>query len=192
MDANKGKILVILLIEILLNGCFHEEDGSKSELEGTWKIGCSQNDDNNYNKNSSSYDGNKVSFSSFNYEDADCLLSISEFGLTGNFKLGNKMILSSGIEVTEIDYTNLKWYLTLIKGQYVTSYNSNKICGKANWGKNIKTDITNCNEFKLPTSMYDVYKIDGNNLFEGNSGFIDSRSKDSRPSQLDTDFFTKT
>jgi len=192
MDANKGKILVIILIEILLNGCFHEEDKSKSELEGTWKIGCSQDDDNSYSKNSLSYDGNKGSVSSFNYEDADCLLPVFKIGLTGNFKIGKKVILSSGIEVTEIDYTDLKWDLTLVKGEYVTSYNSNKTCGKANWEKNIKTDITNCEKFKFPTSMYDIYKVDGNNLFEGDSDFGDSRSLDSRPSQLDTDFFTKT
>ena len=126
------------------------------------------------------------------FEDAGCTMKQTEFSASASFTIGNESILTSGTTVRKIDFNNIRWFLALDDDDLVVTYNSDQVCGNANWQRGRKVDVTNCAVFDLPTALFDIFKVDGTNLFFGDLDFGNALSENNRPSQLSDDFYTKS
>ncbi len=189
-------IIPVLMLVVLLSGCKDDKTGT-TELEGTWSIGCTSDGFDNYSKETLTYSGNSISMKIENFDDASCSEKgkQTEFSVTGNFSLGDELTLSSGRAARNIDLSNLKWFITIYNGTVIPAFNSKQLCGKANWQKGQKTEITNCDAFGGAlgqSESYDIYRISGTSLFQGDTEYGDTRSKNNRPTQLlEGSFYTK-
>jgi hypothetical protein len=186
-----NKVTYILIISIFLSACAASEDaGPVTELEGSWKTTCNYDADNNeYSIEETSYSGSSFSANVDVYDDSECTLSAYTLYVDAKFSIGDSKVLTSGIEVKEIDFTNIQWEIALINGTYIKSYNASSVCGISSWEINKRVNVTSCLE--LSSHIYDIFKVDGSTFFYGDDDFGDYSSDENRPTQLDAITYTR-
>lgn len=190
-------LLVISLI--ILTACSSDGDddnGGNADpaLEGTWSEACTYDaDDDTYSKISMTFTGSNYSISSGAYSDANCSIALFTMAGEGTYDSGKEKILASGDTVKEADITAKSATLTLKNDSDVADFNTASICDKTNWQKDVAMSILACSDLGLTIKSYDIYKIDGNKLYFGDTeGAKDGKTEATRPDELETDFMTKT
>lgn len=178
---------------LALAGCMHEsDDAEKTALEGVWKIGCNYDaDDDIYETEELRFSGNGFSGNFVEFADASCSMKEYQFDISGSTLIGSEVILTSGETVNKIDITFAKALVTLGTDDMVIGFNTESVCSNSNWQKNVAVDITNCAFFEMPEKIYDIFKIDGNNLKFGDESTGDGDSDSTRPTQLDDTAYSK-
>lgn len=164
--------------------------GNAPDLTGSWAQGCTPEDDY-YSKSSINYANTNFNVNVEVYTEATCSTLLFSSQTHGTYSVGNPLTLNNGQTVYEINYTNLVWSMALMNPEFVTQYNSKTICGNSNWQKGVAVDVTNCQMFGFPNAIFDIYKIDGNNLFFGDEETASGETEQDRPTILEPEFFTK-
>lgn len=82
----------------------------------------------------------------------------------------------------KINITKVKNIETLLTDAAVTFSNTNKVCGKTDWVKNVEADLSVCNSANLGDE-FDIADIQDNKLYFGdptsNTGDVDGNRYDS-------------
>ena len=187
------KLLIPFICTLPLIGCGGSGgSGQATELEGSWKLGCNYDfEDERYDTESFAISGSSYAFEASGSDYDDC--SIPRFSVRerGSLLIGEEMILNSGITVKKLDVTPNEVFVTLSADELVVYNNNNTTCGRSNWQKDIEVDVSNCAALNLTATKYDIYTIDGNNAFLGDNDFGDGSSESSRPTQLEDKFYSK-
>lgn len=163
-------------------------------LSGAWQQPCTYDPDNDiYDQYTLTINGNSFGWDGSSYEDAACSISAFSLHSQGTFLVGSEKILTSGDTVKEIDISPASANMTLHDDDSVLAFNFIAMCGKTDWAKEVAVNIFSCTEFKdVAEKFYDIYKIDGNKIYFGDDSTGDGLSSQTRPTQLESEFLTKS
>ena len=186
-------VFLIVLLGSLVGCGGGDDNGGDSDLVGTWKQDCRYiADDETYDDVTLTFSGNSFTLTGSFSEDANCSTPVFSSSQKGTFKIGAEKILTSGDTVKELDVTSTEVHVTLHDELYVGFFNTSSTCNKTDWKKDVEVDVLGCDDFG-PDTIYDIYKVDGNKLYLGDSSEEGvGESSDTRPTELDSDFFTKS
>ena len=185
----------IIIVLLILNGCFHDNvaDDTTTELEGVWEIDCLfDTDGNQYYIRSYSFRDNIFTGTVSIYSDSKCSIASFTTDSIATFSIGNETILSTGETVKEIDRIFSTWTLVAESDEITSFFNTNSFCEKSDWIKGEKVDVINCSDLGASVNRYDIFKIEDNKLLFGDGDTGDRKSKDTRPTQLESHYVTKT
>lgn len=189
-----GRIVFLIVLLGLFVGCGGGSDnGGGSDLVGTWKQDCLYIvEDETYDDVTLTFSGNSFTLTGSFSEDANCSVPVFSASQKGTFQVGAEKILTSGDTVNELDVTSTEAHVTLHDELYVELFNLSSTCNKTDWQKDVAVDVLGCDDFG-PNKMYDIFKVEGNKLYLGDSSEEGiGESPDTRPTELDSDFFTKS
>lgn len=160
-----------------------------TNLYGTWEVAC-----NNGVEVWRSFYRNAAIEMTYYYDNASCT------GSAFMYVERNGPHFTNGNEV-DISYQN--FFIKIMTASYVTTFNSNSICGKTNWtsGSDIDVSGLNCdlssvgfNSWNFPADYereYDVFQISGSSIKFGDSATGDKSSDAQRPTSLDVTSLNK-
>lgn len=177
-----------LSVALLLAGCSSggggEGDGSNSSLQGSWADTCIANG-NLYEQQTITISGSNFVQSQGFFTDAACTELAVAIEPAGTYADGESTEVDLGTQI-EVDVTftaqSETWYLS---GD-IEDFNAIQRCGISNWEAGVSFDVTNCedaiNGIPMPTTLYHLYLVSGDDLYFGEGGF--SNSADTRPTEL--------
>ena len=173
--------------------CFHGGSAEDpAELEGSWQSGCFYGErDGLYRIVTQIVEATHYMEFDTTYSDSSCTLPQYGSLIESDVVIGPERVLVSGFTVKEIDLANIRWQMNLLDEALVADYNANSTCLASDWELEKYKDVTECEELNLPRVSYQVFKVDGDNLFWGDMASIDANSSDKRPKQLDDIFFER-
>lgn len=107
---------------------------------------------------------------------------------TGSYtKIGDAAGIDKGYQ---INFTIKDAYVTPRSDAAAADLNKAKYCNLTNWANGVEQKVTgvDCKSgYKEGQVLFDIYKVDGNNLQLGQAGFLlDGSTSDARPTTLDT------
>lgn len=185
---------LLVLAALMLNACGDSSSGggSKTELEGTWLLACNYEPDGDiYTEVQAKVKGDNYTVYQDVYQDAACSMPLASAQIKAVFTLGDTVILSSGESVVELDATINSAKMSVEDDNAVAYYNFVSFCGRSDWDKGVMVDVTDCTEIVSSTEVYDIYKLDGDKLYMGDSDYGDGETPQTRPTQLDSNAFIK-
>jgi hypothetical protein len=202
---------LLSLLTILVIGCGKKDKTSStrnsSQLEGRWTRACGT--DPEVTEEAKQYDSTIIVFkdSSFSatidlFSDSSCKTKLYSTTTKGSFIIGGDLLSPTGAKA--IDYTPTESIFTLYEESYVQQFNgevedSSKVCG-GGWVLGQSKTLTNalCKNglfSDIDDKNYDLFKIDGKSLFEGDSSGseeTDGSSAAKRPKILATRPYIKS
>ena len=167
----KISFFTFIILAILLSSCMNGDkvvNYNTTELEGIWLKQCY------YVPSASRYLVETVEFQENNslikhqfYSDTDCSMPTLEFHAKGTFIIQESVILSDGQTVTQyrIEYQSATF--TPKSESQTTSFNTNVYCNFDTWELDIASDVLDCENVNFTKIIYDIYKLDNNNLYFG-------------------------
>ena len=197
MEKNMKKMLYVLVITFLsftIYSCAKKSDSSSSssttELEGTWKSSCVSSG-SRYRIRTLTVSGTNVTVDRWQFHsDSSCANDEYRFDATySSLSIGDAKTFDtygscggSGHQITMTIDTNT---YTSLSASDVTWNNNNSWCGETDWVLNTAQSIAGktCDGddfWNTNTTIYGVYLLDGNKLFQ-------NLSSSSYPSGVDTD-----
>jgi len=189
----KKNILFVVLI--FLSSCFHSKDNNSNaitELEGVWETGCLiWNDSVIYGIETMAFISNTFTSKLTLYSDANCSLPGIAEESTGNYLIGNKIILSSGQTVNAIDENITRWSLTSLDEENTFSSNVENFCEYSDWETNVKKDVSDCHVYIGRKFNYGIFKYDGDSILWGDYATGDGITINNRPTQLSSKKYTR-
>jgi len=188
-------VLVITFLSFTIYSCAKKSDSSSSsstttELEGTWKVSCYNSSGSKYLEKTLTISGTNVTDKWEYHSDSSCANDSYSYDSTySSLSIGDAITFDtygssggSGHEFTmSIDINTY----TSLSASDVTWNNSNSWCGETDWVLNTAQSIAGktCggeDYWNTNISIYGVYLLDGNKLFQ-------NLSSSSYPSGVDTD-----
>lgn len=192
MKCNKFTIYAVALF---LVGCGSGDSGgsvgtsNNTILEGVWQQGCTVAEDNESTKATIKYSSSNVEANLSYFSDSSCEVSKASVVLEGTFAVGDMVILNSGESVYKITRDLTQSRVSYDTNEFIAIVNSKKLCGYANWESTVLKDVSDCSTFDFKNDLKkDIVKIDANNIFYGDSDFLDS---DGFPTRLEAGFYSK-
>jgi hypothetical protein len=190
------KLLIITLICTLpLAGCGGEGSigfGTSTTLSGTWKSSCIYDSEKaRYSQTTLSMSGTTLTAESTYGDYGDCTKPSFKTSIQGEYKIKEDVILSSGITATNLIVDINKVYVTLLNDRLIAKNNDLETCDHSNWQGNVKVEISNCPTYSPPGTVYDIFKIEGDDLFLGDGEYGDFRSKNTSPTQLGSESYVR-
>lgn len=208
MNSESLKKIMIFIILIAFLGfisCTTEEEEEETavttELEGSWETGCKTSTDENgdpeYSIEIDTYPENSFTVLETRYEESTCITKIFEVKSATTFVIGDFVAGVDGAK--KIDFTISEITFTPLDAGLVSIFNQNTVFGISDWAINTPRSILGnevddgCGVINTGHVFYYIFKIDADKLYYGDeSGTSCSRySEASRPTALDTDYFTK-
>jgi len=97
---------------------------------------------------------------------------------------GNKVTLSNGEVVTQIDDLTTGKFTTPLRNDVAIYFNDISKCGITTWEVGVTRDVSQCNEM-VGTHTYDIYQIKNNRLYSGlETEANDGETPEARPDEL--------
>lgn len=191
------KNITLFIFISLLTACGASNDSSSElgsnssklpietlDLKGSWQEPCNiDTDDNDSSKSIEIYSDTGMSIAVNYYSDSDCTFEELSMKFTASINYAGEKILSSGQTVKKvgalIDTENV---LALLHDEsLITTYIEKNICNRTDWNSGQYINISNCYEFNdliedLKAPLKDIYYIDGNQIYWGNSDSQDDEN----------------
>ena len=198
------KVISVATIAALTFACGADNDeGSTSELDGTWVGACSADGDTS-SKITQVFGSGQVTLTANVYSDVTCATETLVYVVSRPFSTGAAVTTPAGAKESTFSPTT-KVTLTVKTDEIVSAFNgtagNTATCG-GGFEKNKAKEITaaSCGtdfkDFFDTTTVYNIYKIDGTKLYGGDCGAdgtaTDCTSATKRPTTLSTDFLTKS
>lgn len=197
------KVISVATIAALTFACGADNDeGSTSELDGTWVGTCSADGDT-FSKITQVFGSGQVTATLNAYSDVSCATETFAIVLSRPFSTGAAVTTPAGAKESTFSPTT-KVTVTLKTDESVALFNGTAgnaaTCG-GGFVKNQTKEVTaaNCggdDGFFDTTTVHNIYKIDGTKLYVGDCGddgtATDCTSAAKRPTTLQTDFLTKS
>ena len=199
------KVISVATIAALTFACGADNDeGSTSELDGTWVGTCSADGDK-FSKETQMFGSGQVTATFSDYSDVSCATETLAIAISNPFSTGAAVTTPAGAKEIMSSPTT-KVTVTLKTDELVALYNGTVVGIAATCGggfvKNKAKEVTaascgsNLEGVFATTNSYNIYKIDGTKLYFGACGdagtATDCTSAAKRPTTLDTDFSTKS
>lgn len=191
---------------VLTVGCGkkEDEDEDETELEGTWVKACGsdnpQSEEPDYDKSLVNFDEDEFTAEIQSFSDAACATKTSTMNMTGTFTVGDAVEAPAGAKAYTVKTAAVT--MTLHDAETVKAYNgetegSTAICG-GNWTIDVahamSTELCGAEVFTV-SDTYDVFKIDGDKVYFGETGdegsATDGSTAEKRPTTLETRFSQK-
>ena len=179
MVKSKATCLFVLLIVVTLSGCGSSSGDSVNNanvtaLEGSWVGECIEFNEGNFTGTSvwsENYEGQNYQALLTIYDTTDCSgVYVAQKQMLGEFTVGNSLMTNSGVTAYQTDLTVSQ---TSVDGQIAN------------------VDLSQSG-FENGQSWYDIFYIDGSNLYFGDPDTGDASSVANRPTDIDfTYMFTK-
>ena len=190
------KMIVFLMLSVLgLGGCGSDGgDGAPATvLEGTWSRGCASDGGGDYDKITTTYSGSitNSTYSVFSAIDCSAGSAVVIMSGKGTFTVGEDIVLPGGDSATKLNENYSSILITLFDASYIASFNQAQLCGKSNWEAGKQVEIAGCSDLISSNLNFDIFKINGNKLFFGDTATGEGISDATRPTQLETIFQTK-
>jgi hypothetical protein len=197
------KVISVATIAALTFACGADNDeGSTSELDGTWVGTCSADDDT-FSKMTQMFSSGQVTGTFNDYSDASCATETLAIVISRPFSTGAAVTTPADAKESTFSPTT-KVTVTLKTDELVSAFNgtagNSATCG-GGFVKNQTKEVTAANCGGVDglfdtTTVYSIYKIDGTKLYIGDCGdggtATDCTSATKRPTTLDTNFLTKS
>jgi len=199
------KVISVATIAALTFACgANNDEGSTSELDGTWVGTCSVAGATS-SKVTETFDSGQVTATFSDYSDVSCATETLAIAISNPFSTGAAVTTPAGAKESTFSPTT-KVTVTLKTDELVAVYNGTVgdtvTCG-GGFVKNKAKEVTaascgsgNLKGFFATTTVYNIYKIDGTKLYGGDCGAAgtatDCTSAAKRPTTLSTDFLTKS
>ena len=199
------KVISVATIAALTFGCgANNDEGSTSELDGTWVGTCSADGDDTFSKITQVFGSGQVTLTFNAYSDVSCATETQAIVVSRPFSTGAAVTTPAGAKESTFSPTT-KVTVTLKTDEIVSVYNGTvgdtATCG-GGFVKNQSKEVTaascgsNLEGFFDTTTVHNIYKIDGTKLYVGDCGddgtATDCTSAAKRPTTLGTDFLTKS
>lgn len=134
------------------------------------------------------FEGANVTRTTEFYSDAECSgKSALLFSESGEFKLNKDHKTKDGGKGIDIDYKELS--VTAQTADGVTAAEAIELCGRDSWKKGTEENVTseandtNCLGVKMPRHNSNIYRVDANVLYLGDTA-SDSSQPEDRPARL--------
>jgi major membrane immunogen (membrane-anchored lipoprotein) len=147
------------------------------DLKGSWQEPCDiDTSDNDSSKSIETYSDTGMSLAVDYYRDSDCTFEELSMKFTASINYAGEKVLSSGQTVKKvgaiIDTKNV--LVLLIDESLQNRYINNNMCSRTDWNSGQYINISNCYELNdliedLKAPLKDIYYVDGNNVYWGNS-----------------------
>jgi len=188
------KVLIVLLAVGGLSGCLGDDDNdaSPNSPNGTWVQLCNVDTDGDISSAELVVSGAEWMRNGALYYDAVCTEPYMSFRAESISASGGEVTLSNGTLATAINHTITGVFLTLHSELDATDFNTEQLCGIVAWKANKEMNITNCADlgFSDDQLLYDIYKIENNRLYEGDSSLEGvGDTPETRPTSLDYENF---
>ena len=179
MVRSKAAYLFVVFMLVTMSGCGSSSDDSINNtnitaLEGSWMGECTDFVDVNFTGSSvwsENYDGQNYQAFMAIYDTTDCSgMYVAQKEMLGVFTVGNSLMTNSGVTAYQVD---LAINQTSLDGQIAD------------------VDLSRYG-FESGLLLYDIFYIDGSNLYYGNLDTGDSSSAANRPTDINfTIVYTK-
>jgi|TARA_E500000178_G_scaffold272620_1_gene270898 hypothetical protein len=199
MKNQKLSLLAVVSAALLaLSGCAPSDSGGSSggtvltgpiaDLQGTWVSDCLLKD-GTYEKYISKVSGTSGSFVGTFYSDSACTTESYKYSESYVITIGDSVELVDGSTGYKFSYVQGSVELTSLNDLTTQGFNDSNNFGIA-WATDVTYNINGktSGTYTVPeknTTMYNVYKLDGNNLYYG------STSSTSYPTTVNTVAYVK-
>ena len=199
MKNQKLSLLAVVSACLLaLFGCAPSGDGDSSEeksltgpiadVQGTWITGCLPND-GTYRSGTVTISGTSASQVEIVYSDSACTTELSKVSESFVFTIGDSIGFSDSSTGHKFTYSEGFIEMTSLNDLMTDLLNNENTCG-ITWATNVAYNLNGktCGTFTYPvknTTMFNVYKLVGNNLYFG------SASSTSYPTTVSSPAFVK-
>jgi len=198
--------ICIISISIFISGCSNDSDSRSSDdsqdetvsvLEGSWASTYHENDNSEIEREIWTFEGDTITYVETRYENtgqpttaSDAFLALTS---TYSFTIGSPV---GDENATEINYTVESITATPLTQDFADTLNTMAMGGISDWVVNEPRSIAglNCNgELYHNTgyTYYNIFKINGNELYFGDENTGDETSEDNRPTDLDSVVYSK-
>ncbi len=194
------RLVLLPILAFSLGACGTKDDdkGDDASTDGTWKSGCnhSESTEGSVTTRSTSdvtfvISGSSLKVSSLSYDSNQdkCVTALSSTASEATFTATGDSAAVSGAQ--EITIKVSKTVTTPLTQGEVDEDNESKFCEATDWAINVPKDITTCGG---STEYFDLLKVDGNNLYFGDSDeeAHDGSTAAKRPVKLDINAFVKS
>lgn len=173
--------------------------GDLPDLQGDWKADCV--DETNSDGASSSItsfhvSGSSITYENMNYSDNTCTTQSFKLSIQTTATDAGAATTPSHAKKLNLIYDAIQ--MTFLTDEGMTGANQAKLFGFANWQKNVAMDIiglkADATSEALPEKghkSFDLYAIQDNKLYFGDTTTADGESEATRPTALETTGFTK-
>ena len=117
--------------------------------------------------------------------DSNCANIYSEDVYVGTYILGDEITLDDDNKVHKMNATKVTNTQTILTDAAISFYNSNSVCGKTDWVKDVEADLTVCNSANLG-ERFDIVDIEDNKLYFGSTHSNTGDADGNRYTTLDT------
>jgi hypothetical protein len=179
------KLVVIFLMLFVLNtitGCTLIKTTPKPSIKGIWTKGCIEKNNKQYFIYSRAYGDHLVKYTQTQYAEEECANRVALIEIEGKYNLKSTESSFDGIDIIMQKYT-----FTLLSNSKAQDFNVNRVCNIDYWknGETFDVTHTNCIPKDSLKTYFDIYLIEGAQIFYGNTDSGDAQSESSRPTQID-------
>lgn len=181
----------------LIVGCVVSEGGNdfysvhpnsqqaEEDFQGTWRGECASEDGYGSINSLKNARGTSV-LGTILYDDLNCTVALLQVNSEYFYQIGDTLSLQGSQPATRVNFELFSNRATILNSSLSSLYNEQNFCGRDNWRVNDSYDVDFCASTEdIPVYIYDIFLIEGNKLYLGDSDSGDGLTEITRPREID-------